>query len=200
MKSILCVVILIGVSGIMSGCERQERPRPSSSETGDKKREPVTKTQEEQWKFWLSLEDLLGRKVLDIEESRLWIEEHRDEVSIPAELDFLKTHVVAELPYLLQDVRITGDLQGNRRVSMKKHQPPVWPPAGFMNEADSLAWFEGKGYDVTKDDDGYTLTKTSYGGDVHRSEQTKIGWGSTIIRADAAIITGWNGGIAVKPR
>ena len=81
-------------------------------------------------------------------------------------------------------------------------EPPPDPLKGFLTTAQSINWLEQQGYQVEKDDQGYTLKKEAVNssGNIHidLSENIRIGWGSTMIREDATITTN-TGEIRIKP-
>lgn len=190
----LLLVLVTVLFSTMHGCKPNGEGGSGNGGSG-------SQTPEERWKTWLNLKEQLGHEVLGVGESRRWLEEHRSRISVPAEIGFLERHLVRELPYVAHGVIITADHHGNSRV-VAWSWPDPWPPDGFMNEAESLAWLKAQGYQVKKDDDGYTLTKMieshSHGINIEHSQVTKIGRGATLVMSNATIKTDWVGGLVVK--
>ena len=170
--------------------------------------ERPTSTPAEEWAEWVrGKEEVLGYDVLGVVASAQWLAEHRDAISIPEKLDFLENHILTEMPFVLYGIAITADHNGKYRV-FSRQWLPSWPPAGFMNEAESIAWLEARGYSVEKTADGYNLKRSQKKSQVYGSSNVNIsvigdeliGWGALQILTDGTVIkTELGRGIAIKP-
>ena len=94
-----------------------------------------------QWANWEDTQKRFGYDVLGVGESIEWLAKHRDAISIPEKIGFLDTHYLTEMPFHLYGIAITTDQYGRYRVFSRRWLPP-WPPEGFMNETESIAWLK----------------------------------------------------------
>ena len=163
---------------------------------------PSTTPPAVQWANWEDTKKRFGYDVLGVAESIEWLAKHRDAISLPEKIDFLDTYYLTEMPFSLYGIAITTDQYGRYRVFSRSWLPP-WPPEGFMNETDSIAWLKAQGYRVEKTDAGYNLKRDQgyHTGNVKFSftEDKLIGWGSTQTFSDGTVIVTKQGrGIAIK--
>ena len=79
-------------------------------------------TPAKKWEDWLNEKKKLGHEVLGVAASQAWIEKHKDEISIPNQIEFGKPHTVLETPFILVPylIQIAVDPKGKYRVSAKK--------------------------------------------------------------------------------
>ena len=87
---------------------------------------PGVETPAQQWEHFISGQKALGREVLSVAASQVWIEKHRDEISIPNQIVFGKSHHVQDFgfaPYGIYGIMIAVDANDKRRVIARK-----WPP------------------------------------------------------------------------
>ncbi len=138
----------------IASCEPPPPPGPS---------EP---TPEQQWNFWLTLQEETGRKVLSVSESQQWINENSGKIAMPDSLSFMEQHLVLEEPFLQQITIITVDHNSKKRVvanGFDYPSPPPYPPTGFLDEIESKNWLKTHGYQLVKITDGYMIKKKSPG-------------------------------------
>ena len=144
------------------------QPKPISTVQS----KPISTAQ--QWADWVNLQERIGRKVVDAAESRLWLEKHSGEISLPEEIGFMEQHLVMEYPFI--GIIITTDHTGKRRIVARQ-----WPLSGppkepnfkdiyakthtLLSHSESLNWLRRNGYNVNKVANGYSIIRK--GSDVY---------------------------------
>ena len=129
------------------------------------------------WLFRLRLYKDLGYEVRSVTASEAWIEKHRDEISIPNQIEFGETHIVSELPFI--GTMIAVDPNDNRIVIHSLPPipiPPIDPDLpGYLDEEESKQWLTDNGYHLSKDTDGkFILQKQGPGFRMNRELGGKI--------------------------
>ena len=173
MLLIICF-LAAGIFLISIGCED---PPPS----GDK--EP---TPQEKWSTLVNLRKG-SYDLLSVEESQRWLEENAD---------------MADDQKALQGIIIDVDPNGNRRVFKLSRSGNGDRLQGYMTTEESIRWLKAQGYQVERNDNGYTLKRevieNRVGIDINSSEKRQIGWGSTIVLDTGTVITTDSGTIRIK--
>ena len=153
-KTIFTIVTIFIIAFIV-GCN----PTPGPNDKSDPKAPGVEPPEPpaQQWEHFKNVQKALGREVLSVAASQVWIEKHRDEISIPNQIEFGEPHIVSELPFI--GTMIAVDSNGKRIVIRSPPPPPSPPPPGHLNEAKSLEWLSENGYEVEKSLNGSTTIK-----------------------------------------
>ena len=132
--------------------------------------ETQSPTPVQQWEDWVNVLKRDDLTVVDATESRRWLAEHSEKISLPNEIGFMEQHIVMGYPII-----ITTDHAGKHRIVAGQ-----WPLLGspeelsfkdfyerthtLLSHSESLNWLRRNGYNVSKVKNGYRIIHESSDG------------------------------------